>query len=79
MEIKETLNKNNKLFEYNISEILIKKDQNYIKEFKKIKEQIKESNFQIAASKFSVSDTSKMGGLIGWIEGSTLSPEINNF
>ena len=78
MEIKETLNKNNKLFEYNISEILIKKDQNYIKEFKKIKEQIKESNFQIAASKFSVSDTSKMGGLIGWIEGSTLSPEINN-
>ena len=78
MEIKETFNKNNKLFEYNISEILIKKDQNYIEEFKKIKEQIKESNFQIAASKFSISDTSKMGGLIGWIEGSTLSPEINN-
>ena len=78
MEIKETFNKNNKLFEYNISEILIKKDQNYIEEFKKIKEQIKGSNFQIAASKFSISDTSKMGGLIGWIEGSTLSPEINN-
>ena len=35
MEIKETLNKNNQLFEYNISEILIKKDQNYILQFLK--------------------------------------------
>lgn len=71
-------NSKDKKYEYNLSEILIdvEKDINTSKE--EIYKFIEEFGFNIAANKFSKSDTSKFGGKIGWIKSSRLSETIKN-
>lgn len=66
--IKNFENKERK-YEYNLSEIMIPNDttENLKITFSKIKESIDEIGFENTANIFSVSNTSKNGGLIGWI------------
>ncbi len=71
-------NSKDKKYEYNLSEITIdiEKDINLIK--KEILKYIEEFGFEIAANKYSKSDTSKYGGEIGWIKSTRLSKKIKN-
>ena len=61
--------KKERKYEYNLSEIMIPNDttENLKITFSKIKESIDEIGFENTANIFSVSNTSKNGGLIGWI------------
>jgi peptidyl-prolyl cis-trans isomerase SurA len=70
--ISETITKQE---EYNLSEIIIlrsKYDKNKLNEILNL---AKNKSFELAAKKFSVSDTAKKGGLIGWIKRESLSKE----
>ena len=77
-EIIDYYNSKDKKYEYNLSEITIdiEKDINLIK--KEILKYIEEFGFEIAANKYSKSDTSKYGGEIGWIKSTSLSKKIKN-
>ena len=71
---------NNKTNSYLLSEIVFsvdKKDQREIIE-KKIYESIKNNGFENTASIFSISDSSKTGGKLGWIDESSISTEIKD-
>ena len=65
--------------EYNLSEIVFSNKQNVsIKEFsKKIVESIKINGFENTANLYSIADSSKAGGKIGWVKKNNLSLEIN--
>ena len=65
--------------EYNLSEIVFSNKQNVsIKEFsKKIEESIKINGFENTANLYSIADSSKAGGKIGWVKKNNLSLEIN--
>ena len=69
----------NKKFEYNLSELLfeIDKNENYETKYNKILKYINSNNFKIAASRFSITDTAKKGGEIGWIKETLLSKNLN--
>jgi peptidyl-prolyl cis-trans isomerase SurA len=64
---------------YFISEILFNKDiqENVNEKYKKIKLSIKKNGFKNSANIFSISESSKVGGKLGWINESQLSKEIN--
>ena len=70
------LTKNKKIFK--LSEIIFekKKDETLKKKIKKISESIEEIGFKNTATIYSISDSSKFGGDIGWIEGESLSNKI---
>ena len=61
-------------YEYNLSEILFDFDTNY----KVLKNFIEEYGFEIAASKYSISETSLNSGKIGWVKVNNLTNEIKN-
>ena len=65
--------------EYNLSEIVFSNKQNVsIEEFsKKIEESIKINGFENTANLYSIADSSKAGGKIGWVKKNNLSSEIN--
>ena len=65
--------------EYNLSEIVFSNKQNVsTKEFsKKIVESIKINGFENTANLYSIADSSKAGGKIGWVKKNNLSFEIN--
>ncbi len=65
--------------EYNLSEIVFSKEQNISLEehSKKILDSIKVNGFENTANLFSITDTSKAGGKIGWVKKNNLSFEIN--
>ncbi len=69
---------NNIKFEYNLSEILfdIDKNEKYETKYKKIVEFLKKNDFKIAATKFSISNSSERGGEIGWVKETLLSEEL---
>ena len=69
----------NKKFEYNLSELLfeIDKNENYETKYNKILKYINSNDFKIAASRFSITDTAKKGGEIGWIKETLLSKNLN--
>ena len=69
-----------KKYEYNLSEILfeIEKNENFKTKYKKILDYIKINNFKTAAIKYSISNSSKRGGEIGWIKETLLSSRINS-
>ncbi len=71
---------NDFLIEYNLSEIFfsIEKDTNYENKLTQIKKSIENNGFENTANLFSVSDSSKIGGKIGWVAKKNLSPSINN-
>ena len=64
--------------EYLLAEIIFKKDSKDLIEDKieKIKLSIKEIGFNNTANIFSISDSSKKGGKLGWIKANNLSKEI---
>jgi len=80
-KLKEKINKTNKKIEkkmYSLSEIVFEKEnnENLDKKIKKINQSINEIGFNNTANVYSISDSSKFGGKIGWIEESQLSEEI---
>jgi peptidyl-prolyl cis-trans isomerase SurA len=78
--LKKELKLSNNSKKFNLSEILIKPNQknNESDLIKKINESIKQVGFNNTANIFSSSDTSKVGGNIGWVEESSLSSVIIN-
>ena len=65
--------------EYLLSEIIFEKnvDQNLNELINKIKTSINEIGFNNTANIYSISDTSKFGGKIGWVDETSLSNIIN--
>ena len=76
--IKENLLKNNFQKEFNLSEILfsISADEKLEIRYNTIIEEINKNGFDATALKFSLSDTSSQGGLIGWVKESALNQNI---
>ena len=68
-----------KKYEYNLSEILfdIDKNEKLISKHTKIINTIREKDFKTAASKYSISSSSNMGGELGWIKETMLSNNLN--
>ena len=75
----EKMNKEEFSLEYNLSEIVFNKEQNIsLEEYtKKILESIEINGFENTANLYSITDSSKAGGKIGWIKKNNLSLEIN--
>ena len=76
----ERLSKEEFSIEYNLSEIVFIKNQNISlkDQSKKILESIEINGFENTAKLYSISDSSKVGGKIGWVKKNNLSLEINN-
>ena len=76
----ERLSKEEFSIEYNLSEIVFIKNQNISlkDQSKKILESIEINGFENTANLYSISDSSKVGGKIGWVKKNNLSLEINN-
>jgi peptidyl-prolyl cis-trans isomerase SurA len=77
MKLKESKStKNQKL--YSLSEIFFNKESNlsFNKKLENINQSINEIGFNNTANIYSVSDSSKFGGKIGWVEEQKLSKEI---
>ena len=74
----ENLIKNNFIIEYNLSEIIftIGNNTTYDEILKNIKKSINENGFEYTANLYSISDSSKVGGKIGWIAEKNLSIPI---
>ena len=70
---------NNKKYEYNISELIfeINEKENLSNKKKIIINYIKNNSFKAAASKFSISNTSQIGGEIGWVKETLLSEKLS--
>ena len=75
----ESSSKEKFFIEYNLSEIVFVKNQNISLEdhLKKILESIEINGFENTANLYSMSDSSKVGGKIGWVKKNNLSLEIN--
>ena len=67
-------------FIYNLSEIVFSEsiNENSDQIFKKINRSIKNIGFENSANIFSISNTNKNGGMIGWINEIQISEQINN-
>ena len=76
----DRLSKEEFSIEYNLSEIVFIKNQNISlkDQSKKILESIEINGFENTANLYSISDSSKVGGKIGWVKKNNLSLEINN-
>ena len=76
----ENFSKNNVLLEYNLSEIVfdLKNNISLKEQAEIIEKSILENGFEISANLFSTSDSSKVGGKIGWIAKNDLSKIIND-
>ena len=74
----DNLVKNNYIQEYNLSEIIFstKNNTTYNDEFNKIKNSIEDNGFENTANFYSISDSSKVGGKIGWVAKKNLSVAI---
>ena len=74
----ENTSKQNFLLEYNLSEIVFTKKNNSPLDdlTKEIQDSIKDIGFENTAILYSISDSSKVGGKIGWIRENSLSPNI---
>ena len=73
-EVKKILLNNENLISYNLSEIEIKKSEEKIIE---VFNELKNTNFEDAVIKLSISSTSKNKGELGWVNSNLLSQEIS--
>lgn len=73
-EIKKILLNNENLISYNLSEIEIKKSEEKIIQ---VLNELKNTNFEDAVIKLSISSTSKNRGELGWVNSNLLSKEIS--
>ena len=76
--IEQQVKQNNKKKEYLLSEILFDLDngEKFTDKLSNIENEINEKSFSEAALKFSISDTSKRGGKLGWVKDTVLSKDI---
>ena len=76
----EKISKEEFSLEYNLSEIVFNIKQNILLEeyTKKILESIEVNGFEKTANLYSITDSSKVGGKIGWVKKNNLSFEIKN-
>ena len=76
----DSISKDKFLVEYNLSEIVFKKknDISFTELTDEIEESIQNVGFENTANLYSISDSSKVGGKIGWIKRNNLSNEIIN-
>ncbi len=74
----ENISKQNFLIEYNLSEIVFTKKNNLSLDdlIKEIKDSIKNIGFENTAILYSISDSSKVGGKIGWINKNNLQINV---
>ena len=72
-------NNNKKKFAYNLSEIVFSKSigETFNEKFLEIDKSIKKIGFENTANIYSISNSSKNGGLIGWINEIQISKQIN--
>ncbi len=77
-EIRKDLLQNDKQKEFLLSEILfeLKENEKVSEKFELIKNTIYEKGFIDAAMIYSISDTSKTGGELGWIKEKSINPKI---
>ena len=70
----------NKKYEYNLSELLFELDEsNSLKKiYGKILDNIKNEDFRLTVSKYSISESAIYGGESGWIKETLLSNDLNN-
>ena len=74
----EKISKKEFLIEYDLSEILLQKKGLLIEnQINEIQKSIEEIGFENTANLYSISDSSKIGGKIGWVRENNLSKEIN--
>ena len=75
----EKISKDEFYLEYNLSEIVFetKQDISLEEHTQKILESIEINGFENTANLYSISDSSKVGGKIGWVKKNILSLEIN--
>ena len=80
VEIEKALKNKKKQTEYLLSEIVfeIENNENLNEKIKLINKVISEKNFAEAAFNYSVSDTAKDGGKLGWIKEEILNTKIKN-
>lgn len=71
-------NKKKEIIEYNLSEIVfeIKNKNNIEAKYQEIKESIDKVGFENSASIYSMADTAKIGGNLGWIQEKSLNQKI---
>ena len=74
------VNNNKKKFAYNLSEIVFSKDVgvSFDEKLSKIEKNIKKIGFENTANIYSISNTSKNGGSIGWINEMQISRQIHD-
>ena len=74
----EKSSKDKSSLEYNLSEIVFskKKDLTLEKLFSDIKESIKKNGFENTANLYSISESAKIGGKLGWVKKNNLSEKI---
>ena len=67
-----------KKYEYKLSEILFEIEDNeiYEKKINEINDYIKNNNFRLAATKYSISNSANKGGEIGWVKETVLSSKL---
>ena len=70
--VKKFINSQDRIYEYNLSEILFDLNTDY----KEVINFIDNYGFETAASKYSISDTSVNGGKIGWIKNNSLAEKL---
>tara|TARA_A100001234_G_scaffold58357_1_gene50172 strand:+ start:172 stop:1089 length:918 start_codon:yes stop_codon:yes gene_type:complete len=71
-KVKNFINNQKKIYEYNLSEILFE----YSSEYNQLMNFIDKYGFEAAASKYSISDTSVNGGKIGWVKNNNLNEKL---
>ena len=79
-KILNNLKNKKKRFEYNLSEILYtsKNNESHNSILTKINQNLEKIGFENTANIFSISNSSKNGGLIGWINELQLSSKVRN-
>jgi len=78
LELEEVIKNKSKINQYKLSEIeiLLNNDETDIKNIKDISEQINKDGFEAVAIKFSISESSKIKGDLGWVNENLLSKQI---
>ena len=82
-KLKKDIEKNKNLTEtrqFLLKEILfnIEENSNFDEMYEQIKKSISETGFENAASIYSISDTAKVGGLLGWIDENSFNSKIKS-
>ena len=73
-KVKALINNQEKIYEYELSEILF----DFNTDYKQLIEFINNYGFEAAANKYSISDTSVNGGKVGWIKNNNLNEKLKS-